>query len=306
MRGQLPIGSVLAGYRVLELIGEGSGGTVYLVESETTGERAALKVLAAELAHDERFRRRFLRESTLAAELRHPHVVPILDFGEADGDLFLTMRYIEGEDLRERFARSGPLEPTEALRLVEQIGEALDEAHARGLVHRDVKPANILLDRDGQAYLSDFGLAKHASSASSLTGDHAFVGTIAYVAPEQIRGEEIDGRADVYSLGCVLYEALAGRLPFDRETELAVVFAHLHEPTPRITDVQPELPAGMDHVLRKATAKDPKERYPSCDELVEAARGALAGERGPRPRPGRLASAARWARLPPRPRSPSS
>ena len=216
-------------------------------------------------------------------------MVPILDFGEADGDLFLTMRYIEGEDLRERFARSGPLEPTEALRLVEQIGEALDEAHARGLVHRDVKPANILLDRDGQAYLSDFGLAKHASSASSLTGDHAFVGTIAYVAPEQIRGEEIDGRADVYSLGCVLYEALAGRLPFDRETELAVVFAHLHEPTPRITDVQPELPAGMDHVLRKATAKDPKERYPSCDALVEAARGALAGERGPRPRPGRLA-----------------
>jgi ABC-type transport system substrate-binding protein/predicted Ser/Thr protein kinase len=291
MRGQLPIGSVLAGYRVLELIGEGSGGTVYLVESEATGRPAALKVLAAELAHDERFRRRFLRESTIAADLRHPHVVLMLDFGEADGNLFLAMEHIDGEDLRERLARSGPLEPTEALRLVEQVGAALDEAHARGLVHRDVKPANILLDRDGEAFLSDFGLAKHASSASSLTGDHAFVGTIAYVAPEQIRGEEIDGRADVYSLGCVLYEALAGHPPFDRETELAVVFAHLHEPTPRITDVRAELPAGMDHVLRKATAKDPEERYPSCGALVEAARSALAGERAPRARPGRLAIA---------------
>src|SRR3954453_16207703 len=199
------------------------------------------------------------------------------------------MQYIEGEDLRARLARGGPLDPAEALRLVAQIGEALDEAHAGGLVHRDVKPANILLDGDGEAFLSDFGLAKHASSASSLTGDHAFVGTIAYVAPEQIRGEEIDGRADVYSLGCVLYEALAGHPQFDRETELAVVFAHLHEPTPRITDVQPELPPGMDHVLRKATAKDPKERYPSCGALVEAARGALAGERAPRALPGRVA-----------------
>ena len=291
MRGQLPIGSVLAGYRVLDLIGEGAGGTVYLVESEATGERAALKVLASELAHDERFRRRFLRESTLAAGLRHPHVVPILDFGETDGELFLAMHHIDGSDLRERLAGSGPLEPAEALALVEQIGEALDETHARGLVHRDVKPANILLDGDGQAFLSDFGLAKHASSASSLTGDHAFVGTIAYVAPEQIRGEEIDGRADVYSLGCVLYEALAGRAPFDRESELAVVFAHLHEPLTRITDVRPELPAGMDHVLRTATAKDPKDRYATCGALVDAARRALAGERAPRARPGRLAIA---------------
>ena len=289
MRGELPIGSVLGGYRVLELIGEGAGGAVYLVESEATGERAALKVLAAALAHDERFRRRFLRESTLAAELRHPHVVPILDFGEADGDLFLTMRHIDGEDLRARLARGGPLEPQDALDLVAQIAGALDEAHARGLVHRDVKPANILLDADGQAYLSDFGLAKHASSASSLTGDHSFVGTIAYVAPEQIRGEEIDGRADVYSLGCVLYEALADRPPFDRESELAVVFAHLHEPAPRITDARPELPSGMDHALRKAISKDPRERYATCGALVDAARGALAGQRASRGRPGRLA-----------------
>src|SRR3954470_1439844 len=259
MRGQLPIGSVLAGYRVIELIGDGAGGAVYLAEHEERGERVALKVLADELAQDDRFRRRFLRESTIAAGLRHPHVVPIVDFGEADGAVYLAMRHIDGADLRELLGRDGPLDPEEALRLVGQIGEALDEAHARGLVHRDVKPANILLDRDGQAFLSDFGLAKHASSASSLTGDHAFVGTIAYVAPEQIRGEEIDGRADVYSLGCVLYEALAGRAPFDRESELAVVFAHLHEPLTRITDARPELPAGIDNVLRKATAKEPKD-----------------------------------------------
>src|SRR3954453_23119237 len=215
------------------------------------------------------------------------------------------MQYIEGEDLRARLARGGPLDPAEALRLLAQIGEALDEAHAGGLVHRDVKPANILLGADGRAFLSDFGLAKHASSASSLTGDHAFVGTIAYVAPEQIRGEEIDGRADVYSLACVLYEALAGRAPFDRESELAVVFAHLaprapsargrglpavspplQEPMPRVTDARPELPAGIDNVLRKATAKEPKDRYPTCAALIDGARAALAGERGPRGRPG--------------------
>jgi ABC-type transport system substrate-binding protein len=284
MRGQLPIGSVLAGYRIIELIGEGGGGAVYLAEQEDRGDRVALKVLADELAHDDRFRRRFLRESTIAAGLRHPHVVPILDFGEADGGVYLAMRHIEGADLRELLGRDGPLDPEDALRLVAQVGEALDEAHARGLVHRDVKPANILVDREGAAYLGDFGLAKHASSPSSLTGEPSFVGTIAYVAPEQIKGEQVDGRADVYALTCVLYEALTGRTPFERESELAVLFAHLHEQAPRASDVRPELPHGLDHVLRAGTAKEPKERYASCAELMAAARGALAGERGPRTR----------------------
>ncbi|MEN3283457.1 MAG: hypothetical protein V7607_4597 [Solirubrobacteraceae bacterium] len=282
MRGQLPIGSVLAGYRIIELIGEGAGGAVYLAEQEETGERVALKVLADQPAHDDRFRQRFLRESTIAAGLRHPHVVGILDFGEADGGVYLAMRHIEGADLRELLVRDGPLGPEEALRLVAQVGEALDEAHARGLVHRDVKPANILVDPDGAAYLGDFGLAKHASSPSSLTGEQSFVGTIAYVAPEQIKGEQVDGRADVYALTCVLYEALTGRTPFERESELAVLFAHLHEQAPRASDVRPELPPGLDHVLRTGTAKEPKERYASCTELVAAARGALAGERRPR------------------------
>jgi ABC-type transport system substrate-binding protein len=282
VRGQLPIGSVLAGYRIVGLIGDGAGGAVYLAEHEGGGEPVALKVLADELARDDRFRQRFLRESTIAAGLRHPHVVPILDFGEADGGLYLAMRRVEGADLRALLARDGPLAPEEALGIVAQVGEALDEAHAGGLVHRDVTPANILVDRDGTAYLGDFGLAKHASSPSSLTGEQSFVGTIAYVAPEQIKGERVDGRADVYALTCVLYEALTGRPPFERESELAVLFAHLHEQAPRASDVRPELPPGLDRVLRTGTAKDPKDRYASCAELIAAARGTLAGERGPR------------------------
>src|SRR4051794_13282784 len=179
MRGQLPIGSVLAGYRIVGLIGEGAGGAVYLAEQGETGERVALKVLADELTRDDRFRRRFLRESTIAAGLRHAHVVPILDFGEADGRIYLAMRPIDGADLRELLRRDGPLDPEEALRIVAQVGEAPAEAHGRGLVHRDVKPANILVDRDGTACLGDFGLAKHASPPSSLTGEQSFVGTIA-------------------------------------------------------------------------------------------------------------------------------
>ena len=253
-----------------------------LVEREASGERFALKLLAPELARDERFRRRFERESTIAAQLRHPRIVEIVDFGASEAAVYLVMRHIEGADLRVRLARGGPLALEVALRVVTEVGEALDEAHARGLVHRDVKPANILLDGEDHAYLTDFGLAKHASSASSLTGEQSFVGTIAYVSPEQIRGDELDGRADVYSLTCVLYELLAGRAPFERDSDLAAVFAHLNEPLPRITDLRPELPAGLDRVLRAGAAKDPDDRYATCAQLVAAARGAQAGERGPR------------------------
>ena len=208
--GKLPIGSQVAGYRLISLLGEGATGAVYLAEAEATGERVALKVLDPELARDERFRRRLLTESRIAASLDHPNVVPILDFGETDAALYLAMRYVEGSDLRALLAAEGPLDAERALRLLDQVASALDEAHEHGLVHRDVKPANILVDHEGHAYLGDFGLAKHATSASSLTRDQAFVGTIAYVSPEQIRGDELDGRADVYSLGCVLYECLAG------------------------------------------------------------------------------------------------
>jgi ABC-type transport system substrate-binding protein/predicted Ser/Thr protein kinase len=256
-------------------------GTVYLAEETSTGQRVALKLLAAELARDERFRRRFLRETELAKSLSHPHIVPTLGSGEEDGALYLAMAYVDGSDLREVLRREGRLEPERAVDLIEQVAGALDAAHAAGLVHRDVKPGNILVtsDADGDhAYVCDFGLARHVSSVSSLTGERGFVGTIDYVPPEQIEGGTIDGRADLYSLGCVLYECLGGARPFDRESELSVVFAHLNEPPPRVTDLRPELPDDFDGVFATALAKNPDERYSTCGELATAAGAALRGK----------------------------
>jgi predicted Ser/Thr protein kinase len=277
----------LAGFRVESPLGEGAMGAVYLAEETSTGRRVALKLLAGELAGDERFRRRFLRETELAASLDHPHVVPTVASGDENGTLYLAMAYVEGSDLRKLLRREGRLGPERALGLIEQVAGALDAAHMAGLVHRDVKPGNILVaDRsDGEyAYVCDFGLARHVSSVSSLTSDRGFVGTIDYIPPEQIAGGAIDGRADVYSLGCVLYECLAGVRPFDRESELSVVFAHLNDPPPRLTDLRPELSAAFDHVVQKALAKVPSERYSTCSELVEAARAALEGKPARRPR----------------------
>src|SRR5438093_4174289 len=280
-------GTVLAGFRVESLLGEGAMGRVYLAEETATGRRVALKLLAPELARDERFRRRFLRETELAASLDHPHIVPTLASGEEGGTLYLAMAHVEGSDLRELLRREGRLEPERALDLLEQVAGGLDAAHAAGLVHRDVKPGNILVTEgpDGEhAYVCDFGLARHVSSASSLTGERGLVGTIDYVPPEQIEGGTIDGRADVYSLGCVLYECLAGARPFDRESELSVVFAHLNEPPPRLSDVRPELPAAFDAVFATALAKAPRERYATGGELTEAARAALRGKTFTRPK----------------------
>ena len=240
MAPPITTGSVVAGFRVLSLIGAGAMGSVYRAEDTRTGEQVALKVLAPELAEDERFRRRFTRESALAAALDHPHIVRIVSSGEADGLLFLAMSYIEGSDLREVLQREGRLDPERALELVAQAASGLDSAHRAGLVHRDVKPGNILigLGPDGEhAYVCDFGLARHASSVSSLTGDRGFVGTIDYISPEQIEGRTVDQRADVYSLGCVLFECLTGARPFERESELSVVFAHLNERPPRISEI---------------------------------------------------------------------
>jgi ABC-type transport system substrate-binding protein/tRNA A-37 threonylcarbamoyl transferase component Bud32/DNA-binding beta-propeller fold protein YncE len=281
MRSTLPTGTVLAGFRVQALIGEGAMGAVYLTEDATGGRRVALKLLAPELARDERFRRRFLRESQLAATLDHPHIVPTLVSGEEDGTLYLAMAYVEGSDLRELLRREGRLEAGRTLALLEQVAEALDAAHAAGLVHRDVKPGNILVAAEPggeHAYVCDFGLARHVSSVSSLTGERGFVGTIDYVPPEQIEGGPIDGRADVYSLGCVLYECLAGERPFGRESELSVVFAHLNEPPPLLSDLRPDLPQAFDDVFAIALAKSPGDRYSTCGELAQAARAALQGK----------------------------
>jgi len=281
MQSQVGTGTVLAGFRVESPIGQGAMGAVYLAEDTKAGRRVALKLLSPELSGDERFRQRFMREAEIAATLDHPHIVPTLRFGEEGGRLFLAMAYVEGSDLRELLRHEGPLEPTRTLDLIAQVADALDAAHAAGLVHRDVKPANILVAKTADsehAYVCDFGLARHVSSVSSLTGDRGFVGTLDYVPPEQIAGRQIDGRADVYSLGCVLYECLTGERPFERESELALVYAHLNDAPPRMTDLRPELPDALDGVIAIALAKEPEERYASCGELAAATRAALAGQ----------------------------
>lgn len=281
MPSRVVTNSVIAGFRVQSLIGAGAMGSVYLAEDTRTGEPVALKVMTPGLAEDERFRQRFLRESALAAALDDPRIVRTLGSGEADGLLFLAMAYVEGSDLRDILRREGCLETERALGLIADAAGALDAAHAAGLVHRDVKPGNILvaLGPEGEhAYVCDFGLARHVSSVSSLTGERGFVGTIDYVPPEQIQGGAIDSRTDVYSLGCVLYECLAGARPFERESELSVVFAHLNEPPPRISELRPELPPAFDAVFATALAKAPEDRYQSCGELAEAARAASKGK----------------------------
>jgi predicted Ser/Thr protein kinase len=297
MPSQLRTGDIVAGFRITSLVGRGAVGSVYLAFEVDYGGRVALKLLGDELAQDERFRQRFLRESELAATLDHPNIVPTLASGEDGGRLYLAMEYVEGSDLRELLRRDGRLEATRAIDLVGQVAEALDAAHEAGLVHRDVKPGNVLVTAKAggeHAYICDFGLARHVSSVSSLTGDRGFVGTIDYVSPEQVAGGPIDRRADVYSLGCLLFECLAGVRPYERDSELSVVFAHLNEPPPRLSDFRPELPPALDEVFSTALAKSPEARFQHCGDLIAAAQAALRGEALPRrgrPRRWRVASA---------------
>jgi tRNA A-37 threonylcarbamoyl transferase component Bud32 len=290
VENELTPGSRVAGYRIEALIGRGAMAEVYRARDDAGGV-VALKLLDAESANDERFRRRFLRESELAASLHHPRIVRTIAAGEDDDRLYLAMEYINGVDLRGLLRAEGRLEPGRAVTLLEQVAAALDAAHAAGLVHRDVKPGNILVraEPEGEhAYVCDFGIARHVAAISSLTGDRGFVGTIDYVSPEQIEGTTVDARTDVYSLGCVLYECLAGIRPYDRDSELSVVFAHLNEPPPKPTDASPTLPAAFDDVVATALAKKPDDRYNSCGELVAAAHAALRGEvLEPRRRPRR-------------------
>ena len=266
------VGSVLAGYRIERLLGRGGMSSVYLAEHLRLQRKVALKLMAPELADDERFRERFLRESQLAASLDHPNVVPVYDADEADGVLYIAMRYVEGDDLRGLLRRDSPLPPARALAIVGQAATGLDAAHRRGLVHRDVKPGNILIGEDDHAYVSDFGLTKQASSQSGLTATGQLVGTVDYVAPNEIQGQPVDGRTDVYALTCVLYEALVGSKPFENDTEVATIWAHLQDPPPAPSAARPELQTGIDDVIARGMAKRPDERYATCRELVGAAR----------------------------------
>jgi serine/threonine-protein kinase len=271
------IGTELAGYRIVEPLGRGGTSVVYRAEHVRLGRPAALKLLAPVLG-EAGFRERFLRESRLAASIDHPSILPVYDAGEEDGFLYIAMACVEGSDLKTLLAEEGRLPVRRALRILGQIGSALDAAHARGLVHRDVKPANILVGADDRAYLSDFGVVKElASNGTTRTG--TFVGTIEYCAPEQIEGRAVDGRADVYSLVCVLYECLTGTPPFHRPSEVAVLNAHLHAPPPKLTRAAPELPGALEPVIAKALSKSPLDRYASCAEFLAAARGAVAERR---------------------------
>jgi predicted Ser/Thr protein kinase len=269
------IGETFGGYTIESLLGRGGMGTVYLATHERLARKVALKVIAPELADDEEFRARFLRESQLAASLDHPNVIPIYDADEVDGVLFLAMRYVSGPSLQALLTARGSLSAGEALGIADQIGGALDAAHRAGLVHRDVKPANILLAEHGShAYLCDFGLAKRAAS-TAVTQAGAFLGTLDYCAPEQIQGQAVDGRADVYSLGAVLFACLAGRPPYPRETDVAVLQAHLADSPPALSGSRPEFGA-LDPVIARALAKRPEDRYTTAGALAGAARQALA------------------------------
>ena len=277
-------------YEVRARIGRGGMGEVYLARDTRLGRPVALKVLPERFALDERFRERLVRESRLAASLDHPNVVPVYDAGEADGRLFIAMRYVDGIDLKALLRDAAPLAPERVMVIAGQVAEALDAAHQRGLVHRDVKPSNVLLDQQGDrdhAYLADFGLTQTPAGAGPADGQ--LMGTVDYVAPEQIRGDVVDGRADQYALGCLLFECLTGSLPFRDRSEVAAIFAHLEEPAPVASERHEALPPAVDAVLARAMAKEPEQRFDSCRELVAATHDAL-GLAPPPPPPRR----ARW------------
>jgi len=289
------IGAEVAGYRIEGVIGRGGMSVVYLAEDPGLKRKVALKVLSPELAADQSFRDRFIRESQLAASLEHPNIVPIHEAGESDGVLFIAMRYVRGTDLKSLIARDGPLAPDRTASVVSQVAQALDAAHAEGLIHRDVKPSNVLVsepDRSGaeHAYLTDFGLIRRVTHATSLTKTGQFMGTLDYVAPEQIRGDAVDGRADVYSLGCLLYECLTGQPPYVSELEVTILYGHLEEPSPSVTAHRPELPGAIDDVVARAMAKKPEDRYQSAGELAAAARSALESGAEGQPQPSAPAS----------------
>jgi serine/threonine protein kinase len=274
--GRLAPGSQLAGYRCEEEIGRGGMAVVYRAYDDHLDRRVALKVLAPDLARDEVFRARFIQESRIAAAAEHPNIIPVFSAGEADGVLYIAMRYVPDGDVRTLIDRVGPLPGARGCALIAQAASALDAAHARGLVHRDVKPTNMLLEisprtsRPDHLYLSDFGLAKPSAAATGLTATGQFFGTVDYVAPEQIQGDPLDGRTDQYALACGAFEMLSGSPPFRRENGMAVISAQLSEPPPSLSARVPGLPAAADRVIAKALAKSPADRYDRCLDFAEA------------------------------------
>ena len=272
-------GSLVAGYRLEAQIGAGGMAVVFRARDERLNRPVALKILAPGLASDPEFRRRFLAESRAAAAVDDPHIIPIYEAGEAEGALFIAMRFVQGGDLRHVLAREGAQPPARAAEFLSPVASALDAAHAAGLVHRDVKPANILVDvrpgRPDHVYLSDFGVSKGATASVSLTGAGQFLGTPDYSAPEQIQGRPVDSRADQYALACVAFQLLTGQPPFERDQGMAILLAHLSEPPPSLAGRRPDLPTAADEVLARALAKVPEKRFGSCADFADALRAAL-------------------------------
>jgi predicted Ser/Thr protein kinase len=276
------IGSVLAGHRIDEVAGRGGMGVVYRATDLALDRRVAVKLITPALVDDPGFRRRFASESKLAASLDHPNVIPIYHAGEQDGVLFQVMRYVEGEDLRSVLKREERITPDRAARIVAQVASALDAAHARGLVHRDVKPANVLLAAGDHAYLTDFGLSKRLGAGDDTTPGE-ILGTTSYISPEQIRGGEVDARTDVYALGAMLFHMLTGRTPFPLDNQEARLWAHLSEPPPLASHVCEDVPAGFDAVITRAMSKDRADRHSSAGELAGVALVAASGAPTPTP-----------------------
>lgn len=277
------IGQQIAGYRIEQEIGRGGMAVVYRARDLRLERTVALKLLAPELARNDTFRRRFTHESRAAAAIDHPHIVPVFEAGETDGVLYIAMRFVAGSDLRHLLDREGPLPPATALRVAAQVASALDAAHEHGLVHRDVKPGNILVSRGTDSdhpehvYLTDFGLTKKSLSLTGFTTVGQFVGTLDYVAPEQISGKPVDARCDVYGFACVVYEVLAGHPPFRRDDDMALLWAHQYDDPPPLTLARPDIGPQADPVFAMALAKSPDDRYPSCLDFVAALRAATTG-----------------------------
>jgi len=278
--GDLAPGEQVAGYQVQEQIGRGGMAVVYRALDLRLGRLVALKVLAPHLGEDEAFRQRFIRESRAAADVDHPHIVPVFEAGEAGGVLFIAMRYVGYGDVRSLIDAEGKLATQRVTTIASQVASALDAAHSRGLVHRDVKPGNMLLAQAGgdsdHVYLSDFGLSKHSLSPTTLTSTGQFLGTLDYVSPEQIQGQPVDGRADQYALACTVVEMLSGAPPFRRDDTMALMWAQLEAAPPRLTERCPDLPAAVDQVIQTAMSKAPAGRYPTCRAFAAALTAACA------------------------------
>jgi len=306
--GGLVPGEQLAGYQIEEQIGRGGMAVVYRALDLRLGRAVALKVLAPHLGEDEAFRQRFMRESRAAAGVDHPHIVPVFEAGEADGVLFIAMRYVEYGDVRSLIDTEGRLDPSRACEITAQVAAALDTAHAYGLVHRDVKPGNILLGRASNdadhVYLSDFGLSKYSLAPSTLTSTGQFLGTLDYVSPEQIQGHPVDGRADEYALACTVVEMLTGSPPFRHDDSMAIMWAQLESDPPRLTERRPDLPPAVDDVIAAAMAKKPTGRYRTCQDFAAALRAACAGPARPRSAPAQFPAPWPEAQAAPAPYAP--